>query len=311
MNWQHVRTFCAIAVEGSFSAAAEALHLTQPTLSAQMQALERSLGGRLFERGPKGVKLTEAGEVFHEYALQLVELMERAEQAMADLRGLARGRLRAGASTVPGHYLLPGALAAFKVEAPQVELSLRVGNSQDIRAGVRSGELDLGVIGDPKPDARLSLAPLVNDHLVAVVTPQHPLARRRAISRADLLAHPFVSREPGSGTRATLWRALEQAGVDARKLSILLELGSNEAVKMAVRATDSVAVLSEWCVHDEVDQGLLTALPVSDLDLERRLWLVWRGKGYLSVASEAFIRHLRRYVAQTPSLTRKWSIAAD
>src|SRR5687767_2331147 len=107
MNFHHVKAFCTIVAEGSFSRAAERLHLTQPTISAQIQSLEKQLHTRLFERSAQGISLTQAGKEFHPYAIQLLELSERTEQAILELQGLTRGRLELGASSVPGHYVLP------------------------------------------------------------------------------------------------------------------------------------------------------------------------------------------------------------
>ena len=122
MNFQHVKSFCYIVSEGSFSRAAERLGLTQPTISAQIQSLEKGLHTRLFERSAQGISLTQSGRVFHNYALQIMELTSRAEQAMDELQGMTRGRVELGASTVPGHYVLPQALALFKSSAAGVHV---------------------------------------------------------------------------------------------------------------------------------------------------------------------------------------------
>lgn len=299
MNFHHVRAFCTIVAEGSFSRAAERLHLTQPTISAQIQSLEKSLGTRLFERSAQGISLTQSGTVFHPYALQMIELSRRAEQAMDELRGLERGALDLGASTVPGHYLLPRALALFKEKLPGIEVSLSVSNSQEVRAGIREGRFELGLVGERVRDERLTYQPIVADHLLAVMRPEHPLAGRESLTVEDLLGQPLIMREYGSATRATLERALSAGGASAEGLSVLLELGSVEAVKLAVRSVDALAVLSEWSVKDEERLGLLRAVPLAGMDLERSLYLVWRAHGYLSVASEAFIRFLREeYLAE-------------
>src|SRR5436190_20824668 len=132
MNFQHVRAFHTIVAEGSFSRAADVLHITQPTISAQVQALEQHLGTRLIERSAKGIALTQAGRVFHDYAAQILELAARAEEAIEQLRGLERGRLELGASTVPGHYILPAALAEVKASHPAIDVTLCVGHSHDV-----------------------------------------------------------------------------------------------------------------------------------------------------------------------------------
>jgi len=293
MNFHHVKAFCTIVSEGSFSRAAERLHLTQPTISAQIQSLEKALHTRLFERSAQGISLTQSGKVFHPYALQILELSERTGQAMDELQGLSRGRLELGASTVPGHYILPRVLARFKHRNPGVEISLAVGNSQEIRHGVREGALDLGIVGERVRDERLSYEPLFRDHLVAAVRPEHPLADKAVWKPEELAEQPLVIRESGSGTRATLERALGSTSISVQDLQIFLELGSTEAIKMAIRAVDAVAILSEWSVKDEARLGLLRLSRIEGADLGRDLYLVRRAHGYLSVASEAFIQFLR------------------
>lgn len=293
MNFQHVKSFCTIVSEGSFSRAAERLHLTQPTISAQIQALEKTLRTRLFERSAQGISLTQAGKVFHPYALQILEVSDRAEQAMDQLQGLALGSLEIGASTVPGHYILPAALARFKQERPGVDVRLFVSNSQEVRSGLREGRFELGMVGEKVRDERLAFEPILQERLVAVVRPGHPLAQRGSLTGDELLKQPIVMRELGSGTRSTLEQSLALAGIPADELQVFLELGSTEAVKMAVRQTDSLAVLSEWAVKDEERLGILHVLPVEGLNVTRDFYLVWRAHGYLSVVGETFIRFLR------------------
>lgn len=305
MNFQQVKAFCTIVTEGGFSRAAERLHLTQPTISAQIQALEKSVRCRLFERSAQGISLTQAGRVFQPYAIQMLELSERAIEALDQLQGLARGLLEIGASTVPGHYLLPGALARFKEQNAGVEVSLVVANSQEVRSGVREGRFELGVVGEKVRDERLHYTPVARDSLVVAMRPDHPMAPRTELSLQDILAYPLVLREPGSATRHTLERALadlEKRGgaPGGARLQVFLELGSAEAAKMAIRSTDAVAVLSEWSVRDESQTGLLRTAPIAGLDLGRDLYLVWREHGCLSVASEAFVRFLTESLAGSP-----------
>jgi LysR family transcriptional regulator, low CO2-responsive transcriptional regulator len=292
MNFQHLKAFCTIVSEGSFSRAAERLHLTQPTISAQIQALEKTVGARLFERSAQGILLTQAGKSFHPYAMQMLELSERALQAMEELQDLARGRLEMGASTVPGDYILPQALAQFKAGRPRIEVRLEVANSQEVRSGVREGRFELGMVGERIRDERLTYVPVVRDHLVVVMRPEHPLAGREVLDPSELVGQPLVMREYGSATRATLERALGEQGISPEDLQVFLELGSAEAIKMAIRSVDALAVLSEWSVKDEERLGLLRTVPLAGVDLGRDLFLVWRAHGCLSAASESFIQFL-------------------
>lgn len=298
MNFHQVRAFCTIVSEGSFSRAAERLHLTQPTISAQIQSLEKALNTRLFDRSAQGISLTQPGRVFHPYALQLLELCERAEQAMDALQGLRHGKVEIGASTVPGHYLLPQALAQFKATHPGLEVTLAVANSQDIRNGVREGRFELGMVGERIRDERLTYEALAQDRLVVAMRPEHPLAGRTALSAAELIGPPLVVREHGSGTRSALERGLAAAGLSAGELRIFLELSSIEAIKWAIRSADALAVLSEWSVRDEARRGLLHVATLQGVTVERDLFLVKRAHGFLSVASEAYLAFFQRYLKE-------------
>lgn len=293
MNFQHVRSFCAIVSEGSFSRAAERLGLTQPTISAQIQSLEKGLHTRLFERSAQGISLTQSGRVFHNYALQIMELTGRAEQAMDELQGLTRGRVELGASTVPGHYVLPQALALFKAKATGVHVSLEVSNTQEVRHGVREGRFELGMVGERVRDERLTYTPVVRDRLRVVMRPEHPLAGKERLTLEEFRRQPLIVREVGSGTRATLEHAVAVQGLDPAGQQVFLELSSAESIKTALRSVDAVAVLSEWAVKDEERMGLLHTADLEGVDLSRELYLAWRAHGYLSVASEAFVKFLR------------------
>lgn len=287
--------------EGSFSRAAERLQLTQPTVSAQIQGLETNLHTRLFERSAQGISLTASGRTLLPYARQMLELSDRTTQALEQLGGLAWGELLLGASSVPGHYVLPRAVTLFKQVHPGIEIHLGVSNSQEVRAGVRDGRYELGMVGEQVRDERLAFEPVVHDRLLVVMRPEHPLAGKETVTAPELAEQPLVVREHGSATQATVERALGEAGLDARQWKVFLELGSVEAMKQALRAADVCAVLSEWSVRDEVELGLLCAIPLEGVNLRRELYLVWRAHGYLSVASEAFVRFLREeFLSEVP-----------
>src|SRR5437773_12396887 len=177
--------FLAVAKAGSFRAAAEAMHLSQPALSQHVAEMERELGTRLFDRLGRKVALTEAGRVLEEHAHRLFASLASAREAVADLSGLKRGSLVLGASTTPGIYVLPGMIAAFQGKYPGVALSLRIGNSALIEEQIRGNELDLGVVGGhPLRLGEECVAAGLLDELVLIVPPDHPWARRQ-IGRAS------------------------------------------------------------------------------------------------------------------------------
>jgi DNA-binding transcriptional LysR family regulator len=194
---------------------------------------------------------------------------------------------------VPGHYLLPEALARFKQAHPGLEVSLTIGNSQEIRNGVREGRFELGMVGDRVRDDRVAYEQLAQDRLVVAMRPEHPLSSRGELTAADLVGPPLVMREYGSGTRAALERGLNAANISVADLNVFLELSSIEAIKMAIRSVDALAVLSEWSVRDEARLKLLHIAALDGVEVERDLFLVKRAHGFLSVASEAFLSFFR------------------
>jgi DNA-binding transcriptional LysR family regulator len=203
--------FLAVARAHSFRRAAETLHLSQPALSQHVRELEGALGARLFDRLGRAVHLTEAGRILEDHATRLFATLTDAQHAIADLQGLQRGTLTIGASTTPGIYVLPEVLGVFRQQYPGIEIVMQLGNSEQVAAMVRAGELGLGVVDDGgTSEARV--AARVEDELVLVVGPTHAWARRRDISSAELAGQPLLMREPGSATRQVTERALAETG---------------------------------------------------------------------------------------------------
>jgi DNA-binding transcriptional LysR family regulator len=189
-------------------------------------------------------------------------------------------------------------LARFKQAHPGLEVSLTIGNSQEIRNGVREGRFELGMVGDRVRDDRVAYEQLARDRLVAAMRPEHALAARGALCAADLVGPPLIMREYGSGTRAALERGLAAAAISVADLNVFLELSSIEAIKMAIRSVDALAVLSEWSVRDEARLGLLHIAALDGVEVERELFLVKRAHGFLSVASEAFLGFFRAFLKE-------------
>jgi DNA-binding transcriptional LysR family regulator len=289
LDLRALRLCWEVARAGSFSAAAAALHTSQPALSRQIAALERACGERLFERLPRGVRLTPAGEVAMRYAERIFALADELAMALADLHGLRAGRLLAGASSTPADYLLPAVLAAFRERYPGVIVRLVTGNTATIVEQIARHQLDIGIVGSLPPErvAGLRFSPIAEDELVVVAAPFHPLAAgRRAVSGHDLEAAAYVAREAGSATRATAERCAASLGL---RLTPALELGSNEAVKRAVMGGAGYAILSRHALVSELAAGHLAIVPVEGWDCRRDLYLVQRTLHTLTRAERAFI----------------------
>ena len=297
-NRNHLALFRAVAEAGGFSRAAGTIRVSQPAISMQVAELESALGTPLFDRLPRGVRLTNAGEILLGYARRIAGLELDAERAMRELRGLERGRLALGASLTIGGYLLPAILGEFRRRHPAVELQLTIANTDTVKTRLLDGSLELGLTeGAPPVDEELGLRVFHEDELIVIAPPDHPFAsgasgsrRARRIEARQLCAEPLILREPGSGTREVLLRALEKCGATVR--NVALTLTDTEAIKRSVMAGLGLAVVSRLCVGLELAGGLLVESPVRSLKLRRPLYeLSLRGR-QKSAAVEAFIRRL-------------------
>ena len=283
--------FLAVAKAGSFRAAAEAMHLSQPALSQHVAEMERELGTRLFDRLGRKVALTEAGRVLEDHAHRLFASLASAREAVADLSGLKRGSLVLGASTTPGIYVLPGIIAAFQEKYPGVALSLRIANSALIEEQIRRNELDLGVVGGhPLRLGEECVAAGLLDELVLIVPPSHPWARRREIQPSLLEAERLLVREEGSATRQVTERALQRAG---GHIKASMELGHTEAIKQAVMAGLGIAFVSIHAIRGEVAVGRLRAVRLKGLRIQRHFHIIHNEARTLSTSARAFIELLK------------------
>ena len=268
MNLNHLAIFHAVAESGSVSAAAKRLHISQPAVSKQLREFEEKEGLPLFDRLPKGMRLTAAGEMLRAYARQIFAAEEDAERRLAELRGLQSGRLAIGASTTIGNYLLPVILTRFQQLYPGVEVQLDIANTEIIQSRLLANTLDLGFTEGFVDNAQFDARVLGMDELVLIAAPTHPLFKRTDLTAAEVFSEPCILREAGSGTRAVIERALRARGIN---LETRMSLGSPEAIKQAVAAGAGISLVSRLTVATELLAGTLRVVPVSDLHLERPL----------------------------------------
>lgn len=283
--------FLEVVRRGSVTRAAEALVLSQPSVSAQLKTLERSLGIPLFTRVGRGIQLTEGGEIVAQYARRIFGLAEELAESVADLQGLATGRLIVGASTTVGEYLLPEALGHFKQAYPGIEIHLQIANTQRIVARILSVDLDLGFVGEEVTDARLVRLPYRDDEVVPVVAATHPLAGLRNPPPEDVVAQGLIVRESGSATRATAERHLTALGL---RPPTIMELGSNEAIKRAVATGHGVAFLSRGSIEPERRAGLLAVVDSSSLVSHRSFSIIYRRDKRLTSPEAAFLEFTQK-----------------
>jgi DNA-binding transcriptional LysR family regulator len=263
----------SVAQLGSVGAAARAHGVTQPTASTRLSGLERRLGIALLDRSARGSRLTSEGALVADWARAAVDAAAALEAGVVSLRRTRDDRLPVAASLTVAEYLLPHWLAALRTSAPDTSVALTTGNSDDVAAAVLDGTALLGFIEGPDVPEGLMASAVGHDVLTVIVAPTHPWARRRSgISADELAATALISREPGSGTRLSLERALLSVGLPPARP--LLELSSTTAIKASVADGVAPAVLSSLAVSGELAGHVLIAVPVIQLDLRRTLRLV-------------------------------------
>ncbi|MBW1712706.1 MAG: LysR family transcriptional regulator [Deltaproteobacteria bacterium] len=282
MDLHRLSVFVKVFELGSLSRSAEAVYLSQPTVSGHLKRLEEELGVRLFDRLGRGVVPTQAAEVLYDYALRLLALREEAVKTVAAVDGQVRGQLIVGASTIPGHYLLPGYLTQMRLLYPKLTVSLVLGDTAGIAQKVEEGQVEMGVIGARLNNSRLSQTPCCQDELVLAAGAGHPLAGQGRVEVDQLRDLPFLLREAGSGTRMVTAKALAKLGLRLSELTVAAELGSTEAIRQGILAGLGVSILSRLAVEDDFAAGRLVEVEVEGLSLKRDFFLIVRSGKSLS-----------------------------
>lgn len=292
MDLRQLEVLCKIVELKSFSRAAEAIFLTQPTVSGHIKTLEEEVGTRLLDRLDKEVVPTRAGLILYRYARKILELRHEARQALDQFLGSLQGELLIGGSTIPGEYILPGLIGQFRLRSPQVVVTLRIGDTRRIIRAVGEGELELALVGARPQESRVELRPYMRDEVVLVVPPGHQWVERGEIGAEDLKGVPFVMRERGSGTRDAIERALGEAGISTNQIAVAAELGSTEAIRQGVRAGVGPAFLSRRALIDDLAAGRLVEVKVDGLRLERDFFIATQRGRTRSPVAQAFLDFL-------------------
>ena len=285
---RRLQVFHAVAKQSSFTKAAETLFMTQPAVTFQIKQLEEHFNTRLFDRGHGKISLTPAGEVVMEYAERILSLSAELDTRISELTGEVQGLLLIGASMTIADFMLPRVLGEFKVAYPGVKARLTVANSETIEHGVAAHSLDIGLIEAPSHLPGLSTEECCEDELQVVCAPGHPLAKLKAVTPKQLLPHPYISREPGSGTREVTDSYFRDAGFAPENLTIVMELGSPDAIKGVVETGLGFAIMSKMIVSKEKQLGVLVALPFAP-KLTRTLSLVYPKEKFRSRLVSSFV----------------------
>lgn len=283
-TFRQLEVFEAIARLGSFTRAAKELHLTQPTVSMQIKKLTGAVGLPLFEQLGKRIHLTEAGREVYQYSCAISHQLEEMASVLANLKGLTGGKLRISVAST-ANYFVPNLLAAFYRRHPDVTVSLDITNREALLRQLNENTVDLVVMGQPPAETDLEAGAFMDNPLVVVAPPKHPLAKEQHIPLARLQSEVFLVREPGSGTRIAMERFFSERDI---RLTTGMEVGSNEAIKQSVQAGLGLGLLSRDTLEQELSLQRLVILDVAEFPILRHWYIVHRSGKRLSPVAQAF-----------------------
>lgn len=285
---RQLELFAAVAQTGSFSRAAEQMHLSQPAVSIQVKNLEEAVGLPLFEQIGRRIFLTSAGRELLVFCGEVFQGLARFEMSLADMKGLKKGALRLAVTTT-AKYFIPRLLGPFCERYPGIEVALKVTNRQRVLERLAQNQDDLYIMGQPPEDMDVEATPFLENQIVVMARRDHPLAAQKAVPLERLAEEPFLVREAGSGTRQAAERFFAEHGLTPK---VRMELGSNEAIKQGIIGGLGVAVLSRHTLSAEGEAGRIAVIDVKGFPIRRHWYVVYPAGKKLSVVSRAFLDYL-------------------
>lgn len=284
--------FVAVAEQRHFSKAAELLHLSQPAVSMKIRSLEKEFGVKLVERSSKMVRLTRSGEILYKHAKQILREYEIARQEMDELSHTVTGALHIGSSFTIGEYLLPEILSDYARQYPKVDIEVTISNTDEVKKGVQTNLFDIGLIEGHASEKDLNIEPFMEDQLILVVPPKHPLSQTRAADQEALQNQTWIFREHGSGTRTYSDELIKQLGLTVSKS---FTFSSTQGVKAAVISGLGISQLSGLTVKKELEAGELKAVQMKDYQQIRPFSFVKRKQAGTANAAAAFMEKVRAF----------------
>ena len=281
---RQLQVFEKVASHLNYSRAAEELYLSQPAVSMQIKQLEAHIGLPLFEQMGKKIFLTEAGrELFH-YSRNITQQLAEMQALFEEMKGLGQGRLTLSVVNT-ANYFTPQLLARFCRRYPGINVNLHVANRDAVLKQLADNSTDLAIMGQPPEGMDVSAESFLDNPLVVIAAPGHPLTKLKRVKFARLATETFLSREPGSGTRSAMERIFAEHGIQPH---ISMEMETNEAIKQAVQAGMGLGILSLHSIELELETKRLAILNVEHFPLLRHWFVVHRSSKRLSGAALAF-----------------------
>lgn len=290
-----LKVFCTVAETKSFSKASEIIHLTQPAVSLQIQALEEIYETKLFDRTSNIITLTPAGEILYKYAKDIRTLYAEAEKEIGRITGRIKGLITIGASSTIGNYILPSVIANFKKAHPRITLNVLIGNTKKIVDMLDGSIIDLGLVEGELTKHKVRKETIISDELVFIVPIFHPWAKKKFVSILDITKEPFIIREDGSGTRQMVESYLSSHGINIKDMRIALVLGSTESIKEAVEEGLGISIVSKWAVRKEVRHDTLRCIIPKEERISRDFYLLMPKNAVFSHAVDELVSYLKAF----------------
>jgi LysR family transcriptional regulator, transcriptional activator of the cysJI operon len=287
-----LKVFVTVIEQKNFSRAGDILNLSQPGVSLHIRNLENELGTKLIYRSPKQVQITEPGKILYRHAKQMLNHYETAKREINEFNNVVSGTMKIGASFTIGEYYLPRVLAEFAAQYPMVDIQIIISNSNDVIQGIRSNKLDIGLIEGETDYKDIDVRPFMNDEMIVVVPPDHPLSQMDLIEGNMLQNQTWVLREQGSGTRTYSDKLLSSLELNIKKTFIFTSI---QGVKEAVMAGLGIALLSRLTVQKELKSNELKTFHLKNEPLIRPFSIVKKLDFESSKAMELFLRKVEEF----------------
>ena len=295
MNLNQLKIFYLAAKQGSLSAAAESLYITQPAVTKGIQRLQKHYELKLFNRFGKKMALTDAGEVLYKIAESIFEMENQAEESLRDFQQRKRGFIRILSSESFGAYYLPFILDRFSRVNPKVRVSMEILPTELIVEKTATLANDIGFISYPVPHKKLVAREVLEDSYQIIVPPGHPFTAKSFIEPGDLSGHALVVHEKGSAPRRSTEDFIRRHNIS---VSIPLELSNNEAIKTAVEEGLGIAVITRRVVSKEIDMGRLKAIPLADPAMTRKFYLIHHKDKYFSRSLQSLVDMVDQWIGE-------------
>lgn len=290
MDFKQIEAFIYVVRHKSFSKAADAVYLTQPTISAHISSLESEIGTKLIDRSAKNILPTEAGKIFFEYALNLMNTRDAAVSSLCDFTKGFYGKLEIAASTVPCQYILPELILGFQKKFNNIFFNLIQLDTKQVIEELLDNSFEIGIVGSAIKNEKLKYEKLLGDKMV-LITPKNKKFDEivgNIVSMVDLKNENFIYREIGSGTRKEFEKNLIKAGIDPKSINIVAQMNSTEAIKQAVSLGLGISIVSSISAEDYVKFGMINTFEIKEFNLYREFYIVYHQNRPISPIADMF-----------------------